>query len=200
MDAELLALIAAKAFTLFLVLDPPGNVGPIASLLAPYDYPTQQRILRREVVIALIAMFLFYLGGSYFLAALDIQQSSVEITGGIVFGFVGIGILFARKTANEARINQPEPFIVPIAVPLIAGPSCLATLILFSHESANTFAILASIVLAWIAAAGFVLLAPFLAKVLGKNGLKVGEQIIGVICVFVALQMILKGMARFAAL
>ena len=86
MDAELLSFIAAKAFTLFIVLDPLLNVGPVATLLAPYDYKTQQRILRREMVIALLAMFLFYLGGSYFLKALDMQQSSVEITGGIVFG------------------------------------------------------------------------------------------------------------------
>lgn len=196
-DTNFLLLVAGKAFTLFMVLDPPGCVGPVTTLLSGYDFKTQQRILRREVLIALVAMLLFYIGGSYFLRALDIQQASVEITGGIVFGFVAISILFPRAQAEDSSAQRSEPFVVPIAVPLIAGPSCLATIILFSNDESAVLATVLSIVVGWAGAALIVLLAPFLAKILGKTGLKVSEQIIGVICIFVAMQMILGGVGRF---
>lgn len=198
-DAEVLSLIAAKAFTLFMVLDPLGNAGPVAALLSRFDMATQQRILRREVGIALVAMLLFYFGGSYFLAALGISRAAVEITGGIVFMILSVSILFPRPGAHEASARDDEPFIVPIAIPLISGPSCLATVILFSHETANKSATLVGIILAWVATAIVMLLAPYLAKKLGKNGLKVGEQVIGVICALIAIKMIMKGAMTFMA-
>jgi len=199
MTSEFWSAVLANAFGLFLILDPPGNVGPVASLLAPYDFAKQQRIIRRELIFALIAMVLFYLGGSYFVGALDIQTVTVEITGGIVFGFVGIGILFPRKVAQDAVNRVVEPFIVPIAVPLIAGPSCLAKLITFSQDSTSTLSMLTSILIAWACSGIFIILAPVLARVVGKNGLRVAEQVIGVICVFLALQTILKGFAKYWA-
>lgn len=199
MTPEFWSEVFKNAFLLFMVLDPPGNVGPVASLLAPYDFRSQQRILRRELMIALTAMVLFYLGGSYFIDALDIQTVTVEITGGIVFGFVGIGILFPPKVAQDAVKPLVEPFIVPIAVPLIAGPSCLAVLITFSQTSTSTLSMFVSIVIAWAGSAVFVLAAPFLARIVGKSGLRVAEQGIGVICVFLALQTILNGFAKYAA-
>jgi len=196
---EFWSLTFAVAFQLFMVLDPPGNVGPVAALLAPYDGKKAQAILWREILIALVAMFVFYLAGGHFLDALGIsrESASVEITGGIVFGFVGIGILFPRQIVIEGHPDQPEPYIVPIAIPLIAGPSCLAKLITYSQI--DTVVMFVAIVVAWASASVFILLAPFLARTIGKNGLKVAEQIIGVICIFLALQTILKGIAKFLA-
>jgi multiple antibiotic resistance protein len=199
--SEFWALTFATAFRLFMVLDPPGNVGPVAALLAPYDSKKASRILVREIFIALAAMFLFYLAGGYFLEALGISKdsASVEITGGIVFGFVGIGILFPRQVLTDGHADQPEPFIVPIAIPLIAGPSCLATLITYSQKSTDMAAVLIAIPIAWASASVFILLAPLLARKIGKNGLRAAEQFIGVICIFLALQTILKGVAKFLA-
>jgi multiple antibiotic resistance protein len=197
MNAELYSLIIAKAFTLFMVLDPLGNAGPVATLLSRYEMSKQQKILRREVIIALVAMLLFYMGGSYFLSALEISQAAVEITGGAVFMIVSISILFPRRKSQDAGVNEQEPFIVPIAIPLISGPSCLATVILFSHEAENTFATVCGMVLAWTGAAIIMLLAPYLVRTLGRNGLRAGEQMIGIVCALIAVKMILTGVNTF---
>ena len=106
MNTEIYTLIIAKAFTLFMVLDPIGNVGPVASLLSKYDMNTQQRILRREVLISLFAMLIFYFGGSYFLTALTISQAAVEITGGVVFMIVAVSILFPRRERQTLSAAQ----------------------------------------------------------------------------------------------
>lgn len=200
MDLEFLTAILGLSSKLFIALDPPGNVGPVAALLSRFDVKSQNRILRREVVIALMTMLVFYFGGSYFLEALDLSKAAVKITGGIVFMFVGIGILFKKEQVHEVKTDMQEPFIVPIAVPLIAGPACLTILISeFSHKSVNIPTAVCAILLAWLATAAIMLLAPFLARKLGKTGLKVAEQIIGVICVLIASQTILDGIRIFLA-
>lgn len=198
MNYELFAAIIGLSVKLFIALDPPGNVGPVATMIKRFDFKTQNRILRREVLIALVTMLIFYFGGSYFMDALDLSQSAVKITGGIVFMFIGISILFKKEEHMERRLDEQEPFIVPIAIPLIAGPASLAILISeFSLETVSKVAALCAIFLAWGVTAIIMLSAPLIAKKIGKTGLKVAEQIIGVICVLVATQTILNGFRLF---
>lgn len=190
-------LILSKTIALFLVLDPIGNAGPIATLISPFDPKTQRRILRREVLIALFLLLLFYGGGSVFFGVLEISQAAVEITGGIVFSIFAINILFPQLRGHAFMASETEPFIVPIAIPLIAGPSCLATVMLFSNDPVSPWVNLIGIFLAWLMAASLVLVAPYLVRLAGKVGLRVGEQIIGLICMFVAIKMLSNGIHTF---
>lgn len=197
MDFEIISAMLPLAMKLFVVLDPPGNIGPIAALIRPFDIKTQNRILRRESFFALITMFLFYTGGSYFLEALDLSTITLKITGGIVFMFLGISILFKKHHGELNQVAVQEPFLVPIATPLIVGPASLTILISYSHSSVNQITAIGAIVIAWVCTASIILLAPFLARKLGRAGLKAAEQIIGVVCVLIATQMILNGIQLF---
>jgi multiple antibiotic resistance protein len=193
------SLIFAKALPLFLTLDPLGNTGIVATIIQRFDMPTQRKILRREVLIALGVMLFFYAVGAVFLAALHISQAAVEITGGIVLFIFTINLLFPNDSPIRISSGDQEPYIVPIAIPLIAGPSCLATIMLYSHESVNSFVVVGGILLAWGAAATILLLSPYIARVVGKVGLKVCEQIMGLICGMVAIKMFLRGITTFLA-
>ncbi len=196
-DVGILTLIFAKAFPLFMVLDPMGNVGILATVVAPFDMEQQKRILKREVLFALVAMFIFYLGGGVFLESIHVSQAAVEMTGGIIFFLVTLRLLFPEHASSKGAKPPREPFIVPIAIPLIAGPSCLATIILYSHESIKNYVAISAILLAWLATAIVVLAAPLLAKAMGKTGIKVVEQVVGLICALLAVKTFLKGLTTF---
>lgn len=191
------SLVFAKALPLFLTLDPLGNTGIVALIIQRFSPAEQRRILRREVLIALFVMLFFYALGAVFLAALDISQAAVEITGGIVLFIFTINLLFPNDSPIRLSSKDQEPFIVPIAIPLIAGPSCLATIMLYSHESANTPVVVGGILLAWGAAAVILLLSPTLVRWVGKVGLRVCEQIMGLVCAMVAIKMFLRGLTTF---
>ncbi len=92
-----------------------------------------------------------------------------------------------------------EPFIVPIATPLIVGPSSTATVILFSHEQSSWFVSLIAIVCAWLVTALIILSGPVLLAKLGKTGMQVMERLIGMICAMVAVKMMLHGLKLFVA-
>jgi multiple antibiotic resistance protein len=192
----MIALILTKAFQLFLVLDPFGNTGIVATLLANYDRKSQRRILFRELLIAAFILMLVFFLGSYLLFALEISQAAITITGGIIFFFFSISLLFPESSAINLKDIEEEPFIVPIATPLVVGPSSIATVILFSNE-AQWHLSLAAIGLAWFFTSIIILLGPIFVAKIGKSGVHVMERMIGMICALVAVKMLLKGFKLF---
>lgn len=191
-----LNLILSFALPLFFILDPFGVVGIVSTLLKPFPIARQTQILRREVFVSLVIMLFFYGFGAVFLSALDISQAALQITGGIIFFLFALNLLFPGQ-APVTIGSESEPFIVPIATPLITGPSCLATIMLYSHEAVPAHIILPAIGIAWVATAGIVLLSPQITQRLGETGIKVLEQIVGLICVMIAIQMVLTGIESF---
>ena len=197
--SAVLVLILTKAFQLFLVLDPIGNTGIIATLISGFSSQRQRRILYREVTFALIILLLFYFIGSYLLEALGISQAAITITGGVIFFLFSISLLFPGSSVVSLKNLDEEPFLVPIATPLIVGPSSTATVILFSHDQAMMPVSIAAIVLAWLLTAIIVILGPFLLFKVGRTGMHVAERLIGMICALIAVKMILKGLKLFFA-
>lgn len=193
---DVFSLILAKALPLFFILDPFGVVGIVSTLIRPFNPAKQRQILRREVFLALLIMLFFYGFGAVFLAALDISQAAVQITGGIIFFMFALNLLFPGQSPVQLS-SASEPFLVPIATPLIAGPSCLATIMLYSHEEVPAYIVLPAIGLAWFFAGGIVLLAPKIVRWLGETGIKVLEQIVGLICAMIAIEMVLGGIQSF---
>lgn len=195
--SPMLLYILAKAFQLFLVLDPLGNTGIIATLLGGIEKKRQRQILIRELSIALFIMMLMFFLGSYFLLYLNLSQAAVTMTGGIIFFLFAIHLLFPGHSVMKISNLDDEPFIVPIATPLIVGPSSIATIILYSHDQSLWPVSLTAVLLAWVVTAVVILLGPWLLSHLGRIGMLVIERFIGLICALVAVKMLLKGLKLF---
>ncbi|USN50310.1 MAG: MarC family protein [Myxococcales bacterium] len=198
--STVLALIIAKALQLFLVLDPIGNTGIVATLISNFSKGRQKVILYREVSFALIILLIFYFSGTYLLAALNVSHAAVTVTGGIIFLFFSISLLFPGSSMVNLQNLEEEPFLVPIAMPLVVGPSSIATVILIAHEQEQFWLYsLSAVLLAWLFTAIIILLGPFLLSKVGKTGMHVAERVIGMVCALIAVKMLLRGIKLFLA-
>jgi len=191
--------VIQKAFTLFLILDSFGVIGIVATMIKPFSPQRQRVILRREMFFTLVAMYVFYFFGTGLLNTLGISQPAVQIGGSIILFFFALGLLFPSKLHSDegSTENPQEPFLVPIAVPLIAGPTCLATIMLYAHESSSSTVTLLAIILAWLPTAIIILLAPFLLKKLGATGIFVLERMMSLVVTLLAVDMFMNGVTAF---
>lgn len=185
------------AFILFLIMDPIGSVTSYLKLVQDLPPKKQRWIVIREMLIALAAMFIFYFIGEYLLAVLHISPLTVRLSSGAVLFLVAIKILFPSKDSPRNNLPQGEPFITPLAIPLIAGPALLATIMLFAHAETNHANMIGGIILAWCAAVIVLELSPFLQKYVGKNGLQACERLMGMILVMLAIQRFFEGIQEF---
>src|SRR5690606_20568691 len=122
--------IASAAILLFLILDPLGNIPVFLSLLRGMPAHRQRVVLVREMLIALGVLMAFLWGGKYALELMHLRQESVSIAGGIVLFLIGIRMIFPPPEGLMGELPGGEPFIVPMAIPLVAGPSGMAAVML----------------------------------------------------------------------
>lgn len=194
----MLSQILTKAITLFFILDALGAVGMVVTIIRPFSPARQKAILRREMLISFLIMCFFYFFGGVLLEVLAITQPAVQITGGIIFLFFALSLLFPKYDDETEAKSQQEPFIVPIATPIIAGPSCLATIMLFSHENnSGVLVTLPAIFLAWFGTALILMSSPIILRFMGKTGITVLERLMGLICVMLAVSMFVGGLQAF---
>lgn len=139
---------------------------------------------------------LFYFLGDGLLDLLSVNQDAVQIAGGIILFLIALKMIFPQPIDNKMEIEE-EPFIVPLAVPLIAGPSILATIVIYSHQDHPAIKVLSSLFIAWLLSLTILLSAPFLQKCLGKRGIKACEKLMGLILTLIGIEMFLKGIAMF---
>ncbi len=193
--------IFATALTLFLIMDPLGNIPIFLSVLNNVPEKRRKPIIVREVFIALGLMLLFLFAGSSILTTLGLSTEAVAIGGGLVMMIIAIRMIFPSSGGimSDEDIDD-EPFIVPLAIPLIAGPSILATLILITEKNPQSLmkAVLA-LLLAWSISAIILFFSTKLYKVLGKRGLKAIERLMGMILISIAVQMLLNGFSSYMA-
>ena len=126
--------ILQAALLLFLILDPLGNIPVFLSLLRRLEPRRQRVVLARELLIALAVLMLFLWAGKYALDAMHLRQESVAIAGGIVLFLIGIRMIFPPPEGLMGEIPGGEPFIVPMAIPLVAGPSGMAAVMLMGSK------------------------------------------------------------------
>ena len=186
--------IWSAAVLLFFLMDPLGNIPVLLSVLKGVSPKRQRFIIIRELLIALVILVIFLFAGQSLLDFLHLQQESVTIAGGIILLIIGLRLIFPRPEGIMGEQPDGEPFIVPIAIPMIAGPSVLAMLILMTKNEPKQlnnwfFALL----IAWAISAILLLSAPFLYRILGERGLKAIERLMGLILVMMAVQMIING-------
>ena len=192
--------IAAAAILLFLILDPLGNIPVFLSVLKELPPARQRRVLARELLIALGVLMLFLWGGQYALELMHLRQESVAIAGGIVLFLIGLRMIFPPKDGLMGELPEGEPFIVPLAIPLIAGPSGMAAVMLLgSQEPGRMGDWMLALVIAWAATAAILLLAPTLQRLLGNRVLTALERLMGMVIVAISVQMLLDGVVRYLA-
>lgn len=186
--------VLSAATLLFFVMDPFGNVPLFLSLLKDVEPRRRRRVVLRELTIALLVLLFFlYLGGTI-LDFLGLHQESVSIAGGIVLAVIGLRMVFPTAEGVMGAQLEGEPFIVPLAIPLIAGPSAMAMVILMSRSDPGAMGRWTlALVLAWVGTAAVLLAAPLLMRVLRTRGLAAMERLMGMLLIMLAVEMVIEG-------
>lgn len=182
---------------LFFIMDPIGNITPYLKMVDGLPPKKQTQIVFREMLIALFVMFVFNFLGEWIFQLLGLSETTVRISSGLILFLIALQILFPHLQGMRSKLPQEEPFIVPLAIPLIAGPSLLATILLFARLQESWLVMAAAILLAWAAAMIVLLSARFLERVLGQNGLLACEKLMGMILVMLAIQRFMDGIGEF---
>ena len=151
---------------------PLGNIPVFLSVLKTVENESRKRkILIRELLIALIVLLVFLLVGPYLLKWLNLRQEAVHIAGGIVLFLISLRMIFPTEKSFLGDLPEGEPFVVPLAVPLLAGPSTLAMLILLVRSQPDRiFDWLIAVIGAWLVTSLIMLSSYKLYKLLGKRG------------------------------
>ena len=183
--------------TLFLVMDPLGNIPVFLSVLKGVPPERRRLVLAREIAFAYLVLLFFFLIGEYILRFLGLQQEAVSIAGGIVLFLIALRMIFPGERPLSGDALEGEPFLVPLAIPLIAGPSALATLLLLQRSGASRGGLLLALTIAWMVSAVLLLSSTFLYRVLRERGLIALERLMGMLLVMVAVQMLLNGIRTF---
>ncbi|MBA2728182.1 MAG: antibiotic transporter, partial [Parachlamydiaceae bacterium] len=178
---------------LFFTMDPFGNISSYMHMVRGLNPKRQSYIVMREMLMALFFMLLFNFIGEYILYGLGLSVVTVKISSGVILFLVAVKILFSSQSSLRANLPQEEPFLIPLAVPLIAGPALLATIMLYALTEPSQFTMLSSIFIAWCLSVAVLLAAPRLERILGVNGLTAFERLMGMILVLLSLQRILEG-------
>ena len=187
----------ALAFALFVLIDPVGNIPLFLKTLHPFAPKRQRIILIREMLIALGIMIAFQFGGEAMLQALHIQKDALYIAGAVILFLIALEMVFKSSGDAEAQKVVDEPLIVPLAIPLIAGPAVLAAVTIFATQEANDLKVSCAVVLAWFASAIILYFASFLQNILGKKGLLALEKLMGLILTLMSVEMFLEGIRIF---
>ena len=189
--------IAAVAVTLFFVMDPLGNLPVFNAILARFDTRQRIRIVARELAFALGILLVFLFAGTQILKLFGLTQPSLNIAGGILLFLIALRMVFPRFTHQDGE-TEDDPFIVPLAMPLLAGPSTIAVLLLLSSsQPERIWDWCAALVLAWTVTSIVLLTAPALIRFLGTRGIRALERLMGMILILIATQMLLNGVRDF---
>ena len=191
--------VSAAVVTLFLIMDPLGNIPPFLSILKAVPVERRRLVLLREIAFAYAVLLAVLFAGKYVLQFLRLEQATIGIAGGIVLFLIALRMVFPREggVLGEDQL-EGEPFIVPLAIPLLVGPSTLAALLLLQRTSpADTRSLLIAVTIAWALSGCILLAATFLYRVLRERGLMAMERLMGMLLVMVAVQMLMNGVEEF---
>ncbi len=186
--------------TLFIIMDPLGNIPLFLSVLKSVAPERRRRVLVREIAIAYGVLLVFLFIGNYLLTFLGLTAETISIAGGIVLFLIALRMIFPDDRGHAGDSLPGEPFVVPLAVPLFAGPSTLAAVLLL-QRSAGPYegSLLLAVTIAWAISGAILLSSTFLYRVLRERGLIAIERLMGMLLVMVAVQMFMNGVKAFLA-
>ncbi|MCH9632171.1 MAG: hypothetical protein S4CHLAM6_05000 [Chlamydiae bacterium] len=184
--------------SLVLIIDPLGNIPIFASILSPYSQKDQHKIILRELLISLGILVGFQFLGELLLIWLDLCVPAIQIAGGIILFLIALGMIFPTITTTTfIEKNGDSPFIVPLSVPLIAGPSILAAIMAYSRQINSDFKMVLAIIIAWAVSGSILIFTPVIKKVMKDRALTACTRLMGLVLTFISIEMLLKGFKSF---
>jgi multiple antibiotic resistance protein len=183
----------SAVITLFLIMDPLGNVPLFLSVLRGVPAERRRAVLVREVLLAYVVLLVFLFAGGSVTRYLHLQQESLSIAGGIVLFLIALRMIFPTDHGLIGDTIDGEPFLVPLAIPLFAGPSTLAALLLLRSTS-SLAGLFGAMTVAWAVSAAILLASTFFYRLLRERGLMAMERLMGMLLVMVAVQMLMDGL------
>jgi MarC family membrane protein len=188
----------SAAFLLVIVLDPFGNLPLVVSSLASVPRERRMGIVLRECAFAFLILVGFMAGGRAFLQFLQLSETSLAIAGGIILFLIAVRMVFHHPEGVFGDPPGSEPFLVPLAIPAIAGPSAIASVMLMaSRDPARIGSWMVALTAAMALTTIVLLASDRLHRVLGERGVLALERLMGLVLTAIAVQMLLNGIAAF---
>jgi MarC family membrane protein len=189
---------ASATILLLLITDPLGNIPIFANALRHVAPERRAFVILREVLIAFLLLLAFMFVGDGFLRVMNLSELSLQIAGAVILFLIALRMIFPSGHP-EAEPLQGEPLIVPLAIPALAGPSALATvLLLVSQAPARRMEWVAALCVTMAVCAVVLVLAERIQRVLGDRLVMAFERLMGLILVAISMEMLLRGIKDFA--
>ncbi len=182
---------------LLLTADPLGNVPVFISVLQPVPENRRTAVIVRELLFALGIMLAFVFAGRFLTEGLGIQQEAISMSGGIVLFLVALEMIMPGKGRRGSASEEAEPFVVPLATPLVAGPATLATIILITSKPDGVRTGLGAVLIAWGITFATLVSAPAIMRALKQRGSRAVERLMGMLLVMLSVQMFLNGLSEY---
>lgn len=183
---------------LLLVLDPLGNLPVVLSLMKNVPLEKRQKLIVTECLIAFSVLLVFMLTGRAFLDLIHLSERALEVAGGVILFMVAVRLVFPGPTGLFGDLGDHPPMIFPLAIPLIAGPSAMATVMLMaSRQPERMIEWIGALVCAMIVTTVVLLSGGWLMRMLGEAALRAIEKLMGLILTAVAVEMILAGTYQY---
>lgn len=184
---------------LVLVMDGLGDIPLFLSALRGVPRERWSRVILREMAFAFAVLVAFLLAGHWILAALQVSERSLTIAGGVILFLIALRMIFPAPSAQAAgEPGDGEPFLVPLAIPYVAGPSAISTVMLIMSRDPSRWAEwLAALAIASAVTCGLLLLSPWVHAALGERGVRAIERLMGLVLTAIATEMFLDGIGRF---
>jgi len=188
---------ASATILLILITDPIGNIPIFANALKPVAPERRARVILREVLIAFVLLLTFMFVGESFLRVMNLSALSLQIGGGVILFLIALRMIFPPPK-SDAPETLTEPLIVPLAIPAIAGPSALATvLLLVSQAPEKRLEWIAALCVTMSVSAVVLVLAERIQRVAGDRFVVALERLMGLVLVAVSIEMMLRGIKTF---
>lgn len=189
---------ASALILLLLVLDPLGSLPIFISVMRGVDPKRRTRVAIREVCIAFAALLAFMFAGQHFLAMMHLSERSLEVAGGVILLIIAMKMIFASAEDLYSDPSGREPMVFPLAIPLLAGPSAMATvLLLASRQPERMTHWVAALTIAMLASGAVLLAANHIRRWLGPQVVSALEKLMGLVLTAIAVEMILAGLKRY---
>lgn len=176
------------AINIFVVFNATGSIPLFVALLARYDHKKQMKIIIRECLIAMLTCLAFTFFGARILSTLSISKETIGIGGGLLLIIIALNMIFPKESEiSKEDIPKKEPFIIPLAIPALAGPGTITALTFLSYQE-GPFVASGAFILAWIPSLCILLAASYIKKILGDKGLLAVEKLGGMLICFIGIE------------
>jgi MarC family membrane protein len=184
---------------LILITDPLGNIPIFISCLRGVAPERRTIVILREVAIAFAILLIFMVLGQGFLRMMSLSDQSLRIGGGIVLFLIALRMVFPHPDGPFGGDTRGgEPLIVPLAIPALAGPSALATVMLLTSQApGKMFEWIGALTVTMIICAIVLMLAERIQILLGERAMTAFERLMGLVLVAISVEMILGGIRSF---